>query len=132
MLAHIERRDTALRELYAEVCERSVNAQQRLEGLLHAIGDHLCSHGFRGCPFINAAAEYPERDGAIHHAILEHRAWFAETLLELLLECRHPQAAQTTRRIVLLRDGAMVSGYLDDARAAREDFTDAVRDLLEV
>lgn len=131
VLAHVQRRDTALRELYAEVCRRTTDPRGRLEGLLISIGDHLCFEGFRGCPFINATAEYPEQSGAVHKAVLEHRAWFAGTLLELLHYSKIPQPERVARRLVMLRDGAMVSGYLDDPRVAREDFGAAVLDTLE-
>ncbi len=131
VLAHIQKRDRELRDLYRAVCERTADPRQRLEGLLHGIGDHLCFAGFRGCPFINAAAEYPEADSSVHNAVVEHRIWFARTLLELLRDSEIPQPERVARRLVMLRDGAMVSGYLDDPRVAREDFVDAVRVMLE-
>ena len=131
VLAHVQQRDAALRELYAEVCSRTPNAHQRLEGLLTGIGDHLCHAGFRGCPFINAAAEYPDATSSVHGAVLEHRAWFASTVLELLRLAGVSQPERVARRLVLLRDGAMVSGYLDDAATAREDFKMAVLNVLE-
>jgi AcrR family transcriptional regulator len=131
VLAHIQQCDAVLRELYAPVCERGADPRQRLEGLLHRIGDHLCSAGFRGCPFINAAAEYPDPASSVRKAVCDHRAWFVDTLLELLRDSGIAQPERVTRRLVMLRDGAIVSGYLDDPRVAREDFTDAVRTILE-
>ena len=131
VLAHIQKRDRELRELHATICERTTDPRQRLEGLLHGIGDHLCHAGFRGCPFINAAAEYPDADSSVHKAVCEHRLWFADTLLGLLRDAALAQPEQIARRLVMLRDGAMVSGYLDDAQIAREDFRSAVRTILE-
>ena len=131
VLAHIQRRDAALRELYIEICERVPNARGRLEGLLTGIADHLCHDSFRGCPFINAVAEYPDPASPVHKAVLEHRSWFLTTILGLLRLEKIPHPERVARTLVLLRDGAMVSGYLSDPRIAREDFAAAVRNLLE-
>jgi len=83
------------------------------------VGDEICLSGFRGCPFINAAAEYPDPESLVHRAVLDHRAWFHDSLEALLRAGGHDDPAHGARTLVQLRDGAMVGGYLGDAEQAR-------------
>jgi AcrR family transcriptional regulator len=98
--------------------------------LVSAIGELVWGEGFRGCAFINAAAEFPDPASAVRHAVREHRAWLAATLTDALGRAGHPDPAAGAQRVVVLRDGAMVAGYLGDPVAARATFTAGVEDVL--
>lgn len=80
-----------------------------------AIGEASCSPGFRGCPFINAAAELPADDHPGRQVISEHRAWVTGQLIELLDQLRVADSTVKADQLMMLRDGAMVSGYLGQA-----------------
>ncbi len=88
------------------------------------------SSTFRGCAFINAAAEYPDPASPVRRAVLAHREWLESTLTEAFRRAGHPAPAEAGRRWTVLRDGATVAGYLDDPGAARATLTAGVRDLL--
>jgi hypothetical protein len=105
-------------------------AVAQLRRLTEAIGDQLCLPGFRGCAFINAAAEYPDPASPVRRAVLAHREWLESTVTEAFRRAGHPAPAEAGRRWTVLRDGAMVAGYLDDPGAARATLTAGVRDLL--
>ncbi|MFI7586165.1 TetR/AcrR family transcriptional regulator [Spongisporangium articulatum] len=77
-----------------------------------AVGQLACGPGFRGCLFINAAAELPDGNHPGRAVIAEHRAWLQGQAAELLaeLQVRDPQAKAA--QLMMLRDGAMVAGYL--------------------
>ena len=98
--------------------------------LVAAIGEQVCGAGFRGCAFINAAAEFPDPASPVHRAVREHRAWLSRTLTDALQHAGHPDPAAGAQRIVVLRDGAMVAGYLDDPVRARTTFAAGVEDVL--
>ena len=98
--------------------------------LVAAIGDQVCGAGFRGCAFVNAAAEFPDPASPVHRAVREHRDWLAQTLTDALTRAGHPDPAGGAQRIVVLRDGAMVAGYLDDPVRARATFAAGVEDVL--
>jgi AcrR family transcriptional regulator len=89
-----------------------------LQGIAHSIGDNVCGPGFRGCPFINAAAEYPDRMSSVHQAVLAHRAWFRQVLEDAFRDTGASDPEQSATTMVALRDGAMVAGYLSDPQAA--------------
>lgn len=95
-----------------------------------AITDGIRSPEFRGCAFLNAAAEYPDPSHPIHQAVLAHRQWFLETVTELLAQTCGTPAEADGRHFVMLRDGAMAAGCLTDPGAVSETFLDAVEELL--
>ncbi|MCW2830545.1 MAG: TetR family transcriptional regulator [Aeromicrobium sp.] len=80
--------------------------------VLHQVS---CSPGFRGCPFINAAAELPEDDHPGRTIIGAHRVWLTTQIAELLTELGVDGAKARAEQLMMLRDGAMISGYLGTA-----------------
>jgi AcrR family transcriptional regulator len=102
----------------------------RLRAVVGSIGELLCSPGFRGCAFINAAVEYPDPDSSVHRAVADHRAWLAELFVRELGLAGHPDPDGAAAHLMMLRDGAMVAGYLGDAVRARETLARELEELL--
>ncbi len=77
----------------------------------------------RGCPFIDAAAEFPDPDSAVHSYAREQKLRMVELVTALVTElgCREPAAL--AEQLVTLADGAasraMVLGEADYGRHAR-------------
>lgn len=94
------------------------------------LGEIACGPGFRGCPFINAAAEYPDPAHPVRQAIADHRRWFRGLLGDLLVADGHPDADRTADMLVILRDGLVVGSHLDDAAVVRALVRDAVGRVL--
>ncbi|MER5603188.1 TetR/AcrR family transcriptional regulator [Streptomyces sp. NPDC002265] len=117
--AYLEGADRQIRDGVAAVAKQVSSPAGFLAAVAHGIGDEVCGAGFRGCPFINAAAEYPDPQNVIHQTVLRHRAWFREVLLDAFRRLGATSPEQSADSMVALRDGAMVAGYLGDAQAAR-------------
>jgi AcrR family transcriptional regulator len=94
-----------------------------------SIGELGRDPSYRGCPFVNAAAEYPDPVHPVRHDIAEHRRWFRELLRNLLIADGHPDAERTADILVALKDGLLVGSDLDDP-ARRSLIRDAVIRLL--
>ncbi|GCD92585.1 TetR family transcriptional regulator [Embleya hyalina] len=86
--------------------------------------------GFRGCPFINAAAEFPDVAHPVRGAILEHRVWFRTMVADLLTAAGDARPRAGADILMLLRDGLAVGCYLDDAAAMRGIVHDALDRIL--
>jgi AcrR family transcriptional regulator len=97
----------------------SAPADQRIPAVLDFVGDFACGAGFRGCPFINASAEFPDPAHPVRVAVSEHRAWFRGALRELAVDVGHPDPDHATSVLVMLHDGALQGGELDDPEAVR-------------
>jgi AcrR family transcriptional regulator len=95
------------------------------------VGVAACTPGFRGCPFINAAAEITDPDHPGRTIIREHRAWLTGQVRDVLDQLGIDRAASRAEQIMMLRDGAMVSGYLGLApEQVADDLTTAARSIM--
>jgi len=128
--AYLTDRDQAIRTAVAGAEAHEEDPAKLLRLVMHAIGDELCGSGFRGCPFINAAAEFPDPDSPVHQAVMAHRSWFRAVVIDLLARAGVAQPEQAGRTMMMLRDGAMVGGYLEDAAATRATLVEAVETVL--
>ena len=85
-------------------------------GVLHwyaeQLGAFACTPGFRGCPFINAAAELSQPDHPGHRVVMDHRTWLVSQFAELLTELEVDDVDAKADQLMMLRDGAMVAGYV--------------------
>jgi AcrR family transcriptional regulator len=79
------------------------------------IGTAGCQPGFRGCAFINAAAEFSNPDDPVRAAVDAHRDWIHREFAAIAAEAGVVDPESVGRQLVVLRDGGMVSGYLNDA-----------------
>ena len=88
----------------------------------------LCRPGFRGCPFINAAAEYPDPDHPVRHTVAKFRRLMIETFEGALSARGVANPREAAHALMMLRDGALVSGYLEsDPEAVISNFAFAMR-----
>ena len=81
--------------------------------LTDALAQEICRPGFRGCPFINAAAEYPDPSHPVRAVVSRFRTWMTDTIAAALAERGVAQPGTVARQIMMLRDGALVEGYVD-------------------
>ncbi|SEQ93927.1 TetR/AcrR family transcriptional regulator [Lentzea albida] len=105
-------------------------ADQALRAVAQGIAAGIESAGFRGCAFLNAAAEFPDPAHPVLNAVLEHRAWFLQTITDLFAQIEEKSAAAAARHFVMLRDGAMAAGCLTDPAAVGATFLAGVEGLL--
>jgi AcrR family transcriptional regulator len=91
--------------------------RERLFAIFDRVGQAARQPGYRGCPFLNAAAEYPDPRHPVRQAIDAHRRWFCELLRSLLVADSHPDPARTADILVVLWDGLLISGHIDGSAA---------------
>jgi AcrR family transcriptional regulator len=97
-----------------------------------SIAQGIQSPGFRGCAFLNAAAEYPATDEPIHQEIIAHRQWFLDTLTTMMSQVHRETADSAARHFVMLRDGAMAAGCLFDSTLVADTFLRGIEGLLRI
>ncbi|MDF6021290.1 TetR/AcrR family transcriptional regulator [Streptomyces sp. JH34] len=131
VLAHVEQRDQQIRSVVTEAFRTSTDPETLLIMMMAGIGAEICGPGFRGCPFINAAAEYPDPEHPVRRAVQAHRSWFRQTVLNLVTAGGCTDSEHTTAVLILLRDGAMTGGDLDDPESVREHLMRTVSAVLE-
>lgn len=105
--------------------------RQRVSAIMDRIGEAVVAGGWRGCPFLNAAAEYPDPASPVRQLIDARRAWHHASLQKLLTEDGDPQPALTASLLVALSDGLLEGAYLDDAGSVPALVREGVARLLE-
>lgn len=127
--AYLEHEDAALRALFAAGASAAGTPAEMFELVLAGIATDVREHHTRGCPFINAAAEFPDPDHPVRVAVRAHRDWFEGTLVEIMRANAHPDPVAAAHALMLLRDAALVGAYLDGADVAVPAFLAAARTL---
>ncbi|WP_239161724.1 TetR/AcrR family transcriptional regulator [Acrocarpospora phusangensis] len=114
VVAYLERRAVLERDgIGAAIKQGDGDVDATLRVISEAIGIIACAPGFRGCPFINAAAEYPDPDSPIRRTVDAHRRWNRAAFEQLIAPLGVTNAGEVADDLMLVRDGAMVAGYLD-------------------
>lgn len=120
--AYLQSEDAALRDQFTAAFATIGDPEGVLEAVIYGIADDVSRNHTRGCPFINAAAEFPDVTSPVRLTVRSHRDWFAATLEQALTAAGRTDAAERARALVLLRDAALVGGYLDGPDTIRDTF----------
>ncbi|MGC7096411.1 TetR/AcrR family transcriptional regulator [Amycolatopsis lurida] len=132
IVSYLREADQAIRREVDAAVARDLPAPETLMAIAEGIAEGIRSPGFRGCAFLNAAAEYPDPAHPVHQAVLVHRHWFSDAITEVLAHIGDAPAEPAARHFVLLRDGAMATGCLSDPAPICESFLHGVHDLLRL
>jgi AcrR family transcriptional regulator len=123
-----ERQRTAAAELRAS----GIAPREALSVVFDTIVGFTNTPEFRGCAFLNAAAEYPNPGHPVRQVIADHRRWFRALLHDLLAESGHPDPDTTADLLHTLRDGILTAGCLDEPHALRTTAHDGLTRLLSL
>ncbi|WP_432023207.1 TetR/AcrR family transcriptional regulator [Streptomyces parvus] len=132
VLAYLDQADRGMRSGVEVARSREGSAADAVRAVARFITGGIQGPGFRGCAFLNAAAEYADPAHPIHQAVLTHRRWFLDTVTELLAQVGDRPADGAARQFVMLRDGAMASGCLFEPRLIAETFLAATEEILRI
>lgn len=132
IVCYLQEADQAIRRQVDDIVARELPALDTLRAIATYIAEGIRTPGFRGCAFLNAAAEYPDPTHPVHKAVLAHRQWFSRTITEQLARVGSAPAEPAARQFVMLRDGAMATGCLHDPEPICETFLQGVEGLLQL
>jgi AcrR family transcriptional regulator len=125
-----------LQNAHDHIAARALDQAGRLQGrdLVRAIGDDVTSQirqaAFRGCAFLNAAAEFEDPRSPVRQVVAEHRQWYYGLVHQAFVDAGHQRPANAARHFVMLRDGAMSAAYLDTPTVATRTFARGVDGLI--
>ena len=118
IVEYISNRHQLVRTNLEAIIATADGPEAALQGFIAAIVSEISAPGFRGCPFINAAAEFPDATHPVRQAVMAHREWYVDTLADLLKHMGHPVPGDAADELLLARDGALSGGYAGDSIAA--------------
>lgn len=114
VLAYLDAQDQIGREAIAGLPEQPPH--ERIAAIMERISQAAVAGEYRGCPFLHAAAEYPDPTSPIRQAVNARRAWYHGALRQLLVADGNPSPSITASLLVALSDGLLEAAYLDDPK----------------
>jgi AcrR family transcriptional regulator len=129
VVAYLEQQATAERAWMDSVLGKG-DPVDSLRVLAADIGSASCRPGFRGCAFINAAAEFSDPDDPVRNAVDAHRRWMLDVFADLAAKAGAEDVDAVAKMLMILRDGAMVNGYLGDAASVADSLAAAFTSIL--
>jgi AcrR family transcriptional regulator len=128
VLAYIEEQDRLGREATAALPRQP--PRKMIAAVMGRISTAALAGDYRGCPFLNAAAEYPDPQSPVRRAIEARRDWYHGVLRKLLQEDGDPTPSLTASILVALGDGLLETAYLDDPKSIPALIKEALSRLL--
>ncbi|MFC4138065.1 MULTISPECIES: TetR/AcrR family transcriptional regulator [unclassified Microbacterium] len=129
VVAYLQQQGAAERAWF-ESLHTPGDAEGSLRAIAAGIGTASCSPGFRGCAFINAAAEFSDPADPVRAVVEEHRQWMLDEFAAIAAKADVADPEATARQLMILRDGAMVNGYLGEPTSVATSLTAAFDSVL--
>jgi AcrR family transcriptional regulator len=115
--AYLQSRHEARKLRITDKLQAYKTPRDRLLGVFDAMEELMSQPNFRGCAFNRAASE-SKAGGSIHSACDDARGWMRELFTKLATEAGAEEPDNLARQLVLLYDGASVSGQLEFGSSA--------------
>ena len=126
ILRYVAGRHEAMRDELSELIDEASDAETALRTIIAVLVAKIPQPGFRGCAFLNAAAEFPDPLHPVREVVSNHRDWYTGVMSELLARMGHPMPGDGADEFVLAVDGAQAGGYAGDPIAATTSLQRAV------
>ena len=124
-----DRSDAWRSHVTRELARRGRTAEESILAVFDLLEEYCSDSCYRGCPFINAAAEYPGH-ATIAEVTSAHRDWIRELFTDLASDAGFSRSRRLGRALSQLYDGMMVAAQLDGDAASGNVTREAVRGLL--
>lgn len=130
VVAHLELEDRTIRGYFDAASAQASDPKDLMRLIVEGIAADATTYHTRGCPFINAAAEFPDPESPVRAVVDAHRAWFRDTLAHAAKQAGRRDPKRVAAALVLLRDAALVGVYLDDPKIVARAFKDTALTLV--
>jgi AcrR family transcriptional regulator len=125
ILAVLRLRDEQFRSWLFRRMEEAGPPRVQLAAMFDALEEWFAAPEFRSCMFIKAASEYPDASHPIHAQAAEHKRLLFLELERIATAAGAEEPAALARKLLLLKEGAIVTAHLGheadpagDAKAA--------------
>lgn len=128
--AYLRERDEQWWRRLARVLAQADDPQERLLSPFAAYRACTLDEDFRGCAFVNGAAEVPVVDHPAAEVIRAHKLALRDRLRQLAAEAEAAAPAQLAEQLFLLLEGAMVTAGIIGSAAPFDHAEAAARTLV--
>lgn len=130
--AYLRRRDERWRAVLLRDTDLYTDPVERLLAAFDAYGEYLFDEeGYRGCAFINAAAEITDPDHPARAVIRAHKDGTREHLSKLATEAGFQDPEALAERLLILLEGAWVTAVVRRSAEPLDSAREVARLLME-
>ncbi|GGC12628.1 TetR family transcriptional regulator [Oxalicibacterium flavum] len=130
ILEVLVRRDDYFRNSLMAAAERKKSTAAKIQALFTWHEEWFRRDDFNGCMFINAAAEFHERDSPIHQVAARHKQLIVDYIEGVLKDEYGARARKLARQINMLLDGAIDAAHVIGNPNAAAEAWEAAKSLL--
>ncbi|MGZ4980009.1 MAG: TetR/AcrR family transcriptional regulator [Methylobacter sp.] len=132
VLAFLRKRDEDFRLWFIDqVNAKADMPKAKLLAVFDVIGEWMAVPEFRGCAFINAAAEFPIEGNPMHQVSAEFYDHFRNYIADLAVQCGSKSPESLAQQLSLLIEGAIVSEQMKRHSGSAEQAKQAAVILIE-
>lgn len=132
VLAFLRKRDEDFRVWFVgQVDGKADTPKTKLLAIFDVIGEWMAIPEFRGCAFINAAAEFPLEGNPVHQVSAEFYDQFRSYISDLAGQCGSQAPESLALQLSLLVEGAIVSEQMKRHSGAAEQAKQAAIVLID-
>lgn len=112
IVAYLRDSDDLFWNGFEQITVASPTPREKLLAFFTALQEYVTSPACYGCPFLNAAAEYPDPDHPAHRVAVEHKRVVRDRFRQLASAAHLPRPDETAAALVLLMDGAYMTSRM--------------------
>ncbi len=129
-LAAFERLAELRREVIEKHLAKARSPARRADALFDAAERFASDPKFKGCAFINLAAQEANPRGPLHALVRSHKDWVRGIFRTIATEAGAAQPDMVAHQLMALWDGAVVEAYIQQSRKPIEAARRAVAVIL--
>lgn len=131
ILAALKLRDEQFRNwMVQRIEEIAATPSDRILALFDVLEEWFGMPGFSGCMFINASAEFQDKQHPVRAQSAEHKLLIQSYLRGLAEQAELPNPDRIARQMMLLKEGAIIAAHVTRSATAARDAKEAARVLL--
>ncbi len=107
------------------------NPAGQLYYVLDCVGARMEKPGYRGCPFLNAAVEFPDANHPVHERVTAYHKETYGILAEMAKRAGAADPEALAAQLIILINGSLMTAYLARPNSNSEHFRHAAAFLFE-
>lgn len=133
IVAYLRDSDVVFWNGFEQITGAEPAAREKLLAFFKALQEYVISPACYGCPFLNAAAEYPDPEHPAHQIAVEHKQAVRARFRQLADAAGVAQPEALSNALVLLMDGAYMTSRMFGPLPANPSrhLADSARQLID-
>ncbi|MFU1796071.1 TetR/AcrR family transcriptional regulator [Paenibacillus azoreducens] len=132
VVAYLEKYYHAFMKPFEEAEQRHPESPlDQLYEVIESLSSRIEQPGYRGCPFLNTAVEFPDENHLSHEPVVTYHREMRRRLKEIAERAGAKDPDALSAQLLMLFNGALMSAYLERASYIPDHFRNAAKLMIE-